>query len=165
MHLTIIQLELILRDQAYTPAAVADNPKLLSNNYFAGFAMFGAGLTTGLTNLVCGICVGQVKIKSLLLGSIRNHGAFLFLQVGSGAALSDAANPALFVKILIVEIFGSAIGLFGLIIAVLLVSVQFYLSQVLALILILFSFPDIQGQDGGQGQLNISLNWHSMKML
>ena len=35
----------------------------------------------------------------------------------------------------------------------------------LALILILFSFPDIQGQDGGQGQLNISLNWHSMKML
>ena len=78
MHLTVTQVVLILRAQAYTPAAVADNPKLLSNNYFAGFAMFGAGLTTGLTNLVCGICVGQVKIKSLLLGSTRNHGAFLF---------------------------------------------------------------------------------------
>ena len=65
MHLTVTQVVSILRAQAYTPAAVADNPKLLSNNYFAGFAMFGAGLTTGLTNLVCGICVGQVKIKSL----------------------------------------------------------------------------------------------------
>lgn len=63
--------------------------KFGANLHSACYILFCAGLTAGFGNMACGMSVGVV---------------------GSSCAIADAHDSSLFVKILVIEIFASALG-------------------------------------------------------
>jgi len=79
------------------PIPVADC-LFTANAMAVGYATFWAGAIVGLCNLATGVAVGIT---------------------GAGCCLADARNPALFAKILLISIFASVLGLFGLVVSLL----------------------------------------------
>jgi len=64
---------------------------------YAGYAVFFTGCSVGITNVASGIAVGIA---------------------GSSCAIAHAQDDSLFVKCLIIEIFASALGIFGIIVGI-----------------------------------------------
>jgi len=79
------------------PLSTFNDPVFYKQVLYASLGFFWTGLGVGISNIVCGVCVGIS---------------------GSSCVLADAQDFSTFIKILVIEIFGSALGLFGLIIGV-----------------------------------------------
>ena len=90
-------VSIILQTKIMLDREKASVDEYSDKKFFAGYGIFWAGVCCGIGNLACGVCVGIC---------------------GSGCALADAQNGALFVKILVIEIFASALGIFAIIVAI-----------------------------------------------
>ena len=80
------------------PNSSAMSPKL---SLFAAFAHLAGGIVGGLSGLAAGMCIGIV---------------------GDAGVRANAQQPAIFVGMILVLIFAEALGLYGLIVALVLTS-------------------------------------------
>ena len=73
------------------------NTRTFQQAEYTGYCLFCAGLVVGISNASCGMSVGVI---------------------GSGTVNTHAQKPETFVSMLIIEIFASALGLYGIIIGI-----------------------------------------------
>jgi V-type H+-transporting ATPase proteolipid subunit len=73
------------------------NTRTYQDAEYTGYCLFFAGLIVGVSNAACGMSVGVI---------------------GSGTVNTHAQKPETFVSMLIIEIFASALGLYGIIIGI-----------------------------------------------
>jgi len=93
------------------------------SNQYTGYALFWSGLTVGMCNLICGVSVG-INGSSAALADAADPSLWVLSSQESSSAQTLTALPR-FVKVLVIEIFSSVLGLFGLIIGLLLSSKAF----------------------------------------
>jgi V-type H+-transporting ATPase proteolipid subunit len=75
-----------------------------ASNYYTGYSLFWGGLTMGVCNLLCGTPTSHDKERLTIADAIAQLALGVAVGIsGSNAALADAADPTLFVKILVIE--------------------------------------------------------------
>lgn len=92
------------------------------DSYYTGYAIFWSGVTVGMCNLLCGVAVGINGSSAALADAADStlYVPFRGFRPFLGLLLMELARR--FVKILVIEIFSSVLGLFGLIVGLLLSS-------------------------------------------